>query len=131
MDYELFPFTSLTDDELFIYMSAQWNLSLDIIDDMIYNPFNYHGNDNNNLPLNIDLFTPNCVFCNYSSYSVISYDPCINLLASSINSLPLHFDNFIHQCFDMCDRKFHILDSCETLLTDATCNLFSLDGYDS
>ena len=76
---------------------------------------------------NFTIELPNCTYRTPSALSEPLRDS-ISFLSFNIRSMYQNFDNFRSEIWDQM-RSLDVVGMCETRLTEATANLYSLEGY--
>ena len=138
MDINNLPFANIDNTELISLLNTDIHnhFPLNVLDTMIYDPFQYISNDLATDNLNIDnYFNPTCNYLFSDSANgnnnVKSNPQHLNVLAYNISSIPCHLDNFIDQCINANNECYDVFGFCETRLTDYICNIYNIEGYQS
>lgn len=127
------PFLSLNDSALTCLLSEQHNYPLQVIDDMVYDPFPLIDDRNpvdNHLVNNLQIPDCNYVCVGTGSKPKLS-SPGLNLLSHNISSIPLHLESLIEQVLNPLHVTFDVLCFCETRLNDDISPLYHIDNYNS
>ena len=131
-DREQFPFFNVDNDSLLeILNDTQSKFPLNVIDNLLYNPFKERMDLNT-----VDRYIANDfkeLDCKYyftdTVNNKVDLSKGLKLLSYNISSIPRHFEAFQDQCLEMIEEKFDVIGLCETRLHDSISSLYSLDLY--
>ena len=132
-DQNIFPFSNLCNSDLLSALGDNlYNFSMDVLDKLVYMPFNA-DDDDSSVDYNLTGYCINKPTCNYhfcgENFNLEFLSPSINLLYFNISSVPLHFEAFSSHCLDSMDHKFHVIGLCETRLNSSISSMYNIPSY--